>query len=483
MAIHVIRSSAEARRFLTQGLWWQRVLAPTAATVRDSLAWIKEAAAGGQPIPPSGFVADIGHLAFGEEMEGRSGRDGPAVPNLPINLLRTYEDHVLGKVFADWTFARGSDALRRYPKGRGQARGLAYLLEQVRGRARFDAVELSPGVLNALLDAPPEEALAEGYESMRSDGPHPLLAPLYESLIQASRRTAEVLGPEDLFDLETRAALDDLGERLAHRQVLRAAASLEATLPRHKVRPLARRMEVPTRILDEDLYPAGGFTSLSNKGSIESLLHSQLAYMEPQRSAREVDLFDTLYLMDELLYYSRDDNQFLRRRRTFVLALGPDLVETRIKDAELPYQRGVMLLGLMYVLVRKAVEWLSTDALEVEVLFLGEGEKEPLAPERALLEKLFHQGPTQGLSKFQRISPARLPRMFEELSRRSMVHVLTAGAHPPLLEARDCGMTRLAVATPCPALADGSDDLAPVEGEDPVDCWANALRLILARWV
>ena len=39
-------------------------------------------------------------------------------------------------------------------------------------------------------------------------------------------------------------------------------------------------MEVPTRILDEDIYPVGGFTSLSNRGSIESLLHSQLAYME-----------------------------------------------------------------------------------------------------------------------------------------------------------------------------------------------------------
>ena len=27
-------------------------------------------------------------------------------------LVRTYEDHVLGKVYADWSFARASDAMR-----------------------------------------------------------------------------------------------------------------------------------------------------------------------------------------------------------------------------------------------------------------------------------------------------------------------------------------------------------------------------------
>src|SRR5439155_26923158 len=112
---------------------------------------------------------------------------------------------------------------------------------------------------------------------------------------------------------------------------------------------------------------------LSNRGSIESMLFSQLAYMETD-PALQPDLFDTLFLMDELLYYSRDENQFLRRRRTFVLALSPDLVETRFKDFELPYQRGVMLLGLLYVTVRKLTEWLSTDALNFQVLSPGEGE-------------------------------------------------------------------------------------------------------------
>src|SRR5262249_33140871 len=159
---------------------------------------------------------------------------------------------------------RASDALKHYAKGRDQARGLAYLVNAFRERARFDTIDISLGVINALLEAQPEEILTEGYESLRQVGPHPLLAELYESLIQAARRPAEVVGPEDLSDRERKAALEELGQRLAHRHVLRAAALLEAPLPKHKVRPLARRMEVPTRILEEDMYPVGGFTSLSN---------------------------------------------------------------------------------------------------------------------------------------------------------------------------------------------------------------------------
>ncbi len=478
----IIRNSFDARRLLVQGLWWQRVLPPTAATVRTILTWVKEIASGGQPLPPIGFVADLGHVALGEDWESRSGRESINVPNLPINLIRTYEDHVLGKIYADWTFSRASDALRHYPKGRDQARGLAYFLNQFRERARFDGVELSLGVINTLLDVAPEELLTEGWESLRQDGPHPLLPELYESLIQSARRTAEVLGPEDIFDLERKTALEELGQRLAHRQVLRAAAGLEATLPRHKIKPLARRMEVPTRILDEDAYPVGGFTSLSNRGSIESLLFSQLAYMEPDRS-QQPDLFDTLYLMDELLYYSRDENQFLRRRRTFVVVMPPDLVETRFKDFELPYQRGIMLLGLLYVLVRKLTNWLTTDALTFQFLFLGVGENDPLANERAILEKLFSDEIALEVVHLQRQSAGKLHRLCEDWARKSMVHVLMTGVRPGLLEAKDTVTTRLAIDGPRPSLGEGNGELNPVEGDDASDAWANALQGLLVRWV
>jgi hypothetical protein len=482
MIIHTIRDSSDARRFLYQGLWWQRVQPPAAATVRPILSWVKEVAAGGQPLPPVGFLADLGHLAIGEDQESRVGREGVMVPALPSNVVRTYEDHVLGKIIADWSFGRGSDALRRYARGRDQARGLAYLLNQFRERAKFPGVEMSPGVITAALDTQPEEVLAEGYESLRNEGLDPLLPELYEGLIVAARRTAEMLGAADIFDLERKTALDELGQRLAHRQVVQAAAGLEATLPKHRIRPVARRMEVPTRILDEDTYPVGGFTSLSNRGSVESMLYSQLAYMEPDASERP-DLFDTLYLLDELLYYARDENQFLRRRRTFVFVLAADLVEARFKDKELPYQRGVMLLGLLYVLVKKLTEWLSTDALVFRLLFLGEGEHEPLEEERGLLETLLYKEIETNTVLIERVAPRKLAGLCEGWARRSMVHALVLGVQPPELEAKETVVTRLALTGPRPALGDGTEEPEVVEGEEAQDSWAQTLQQILGRWI
>ena len=134
---------------------------------------------------------------------------------------------------------------------------------------------------------------------------------LYENLIAAFRRAGELLGRGDLFELEHGTALQPLGERLALRQVLRAADLLENALPRHRTRANTDRPDISTTMQAEDIYPIGGYASLSNRGSIESLLPSQLAFMESE--ADRPDLFDLKYLRDELLYFSRDENQLLRR--------------------------------------------------------------------------------------------------------------------------------------------------------------------------
>jgi hypothetical protein len=483
MKSYEIRDLEQARRFLLQGLWWQRVVPPAAATVQPALQWAMEAASAGQPLPPVGFIADLGQAAFGLD-EGRSGRSAAPPPALPINLVRTYEDHVLGKLYADWTFNRAGDALRRY-QGRDRARGLAYLLDQFRQRANFPGVEFAPGVIKAALDAPPDEVLGQGWESLRNDGVMPLLLDLYEALIAAARRTAEVLGQEDLFELESQGALADPAERLARRQVLRAAAALEAAVPHTRVRPPARRMEVPTRILDEDTYPVGGFTSISNRGSVESLLHSQLAYMEPEGSdAERPDLFDIKFLRDELLYYARDENQFLRRRRTFVLALQPDLVATRFKDAELPYQRGVLLLALIVVVVRKLSEWLSTDALSFQIVLVGKPDPEPLAPERELLEAILREQIVLETVRFSHLPAAQVAVKCKEWARRSLCHCLTIGVEPAEVQAEDTLVSRLQIDGPRPAL-DEPPLRGPevVEADDPFESWSQTLEQILQRWI
>src|SRR5579871_1606112 len=135
---------------------------PTAATVRPAMEWAIEAASAGQSLPPIGFISDLGHAALGLDLESRQARNAVVVPSVPINLLRTYEDHVLGKIYADWTFTEASDALRRYQgpeQARNQARGLAFLLNQFQERSEFPGVEMSPSIIRAALDTSAEDLL------------------------------------------------------------------------------------------------------------------------------------------------------------------------------------------------------------------------------------------------------------------------------------------------------------------------------------
>src|SRR5690606_18790481 len=148
-------------------------------------------------------------------------------------------------------------------------------------------------------------------ERAEDEGPLTLMEFLYQELVLHIRNLGEVLGVEDVFELEHGTAIAGFSQRFALRQVLRASAALAEGVPHQPVRPLNRRQQVATQIIDEDTYPIGGFSSISNRGSIESLLHSQLAFMEPEGD--RPDMFDIKFLRDELLYYSRDENQFFRR--------------------------------------------------------------------------------------------------------------------------------------------------------------------------
>jgi hypothetical protein len=475
-----LRNLEQARRYLVQGVWVQRVEPATPATVRPALEWALELAANGHPLRPVGFVADVGHTAFGSNPDVHPGREPAAVPGLPAGLARTYEDYVLGKFYADWTFERASDAVRHY-QGRDRARGLAFVINQFRLRANFEGVHLSPAVIKRLLQDPAEQVLAEGWNTLNRDGLFPLLVELYEILIAATRRTAEVLGPEDIFELEHGTALAELGQRVALRQVLQMTQRLEAALPRHRIRPQRGPQMVPTRVLDEDTYPVGGFSSLSTRGSIESLLHSQLAFMEKEDRP---DLFDIKFLRDELLYYARDENQFLRRRRTFIFAFFPDLVQARFKDVDLPCQRIVLLLALVVTAARKLSDWLSTDALLFDLVFVEEKDPGPLAPERNLLATLFREPIANGTVELTRVTTAEAAaRRCAEWARRSLCHCLSLATSDQSFQADATAVAALRLDGIVPTLRAREGPLTVPQADRPVEGWGAVLQRLLQLWV
>ncbi len=176
----------------------------------------------------------------------------------------------------------------------------------------------------------------------------------------------------------------EMGERVAMRQVLAGGGKFEATLPRHAFDPLNRRMEVPTRILDEDTYPVGGFTSLSNARQ-----HRKPAATRNWRSWRRKANARTCSTSS----FCATNCCTIRATRTSFCAAGgrscscldDDLVATRYKENDLPYQQGVLLLALLVVVVRKLSEWLSTDALAFKIVFVGERKSRRWNAERDLL--------------------------------------------------------------------------------------------------
>lgn len=467
-----------ARRYVLEGLWLQRAVRPASGTVRATLEWAMEVASGGNPLPPVGFIADVGNIAFGADSEHRQ-KDTLHVPGWPPTLARTYEDHVLGKLYADWMFERAGDALRKY-QGKDRTKGLAYVVNQFRDRVGCGGVMLPPAVIRGLLNANPDEVLSSGWESLMRDGPLDVQIKLYQELAASGRRMNEVLAREDVDALEDRSALGDMGQYVALRQIRQTTSRIESRLPARPVKPLHGRKEVPTRVHDEDQYPVGGYTSLSTRGSLESLLHSQLAYMEEKTP----DLFDMKYVRDELFYYSRDENQFLRRRRAFVFVLYPDLLAARFKDPELPHQRIVMLQSAILALVHRLTEWLSTDAIRFEVLFVQDGEKKPLVEEATLARLLLRESIERGDAQVDWVpDKAAIVDRLNRLSRLAQVHCLVAATEPFEMELESAVVTELVVGGPLPEIGHGDGLVAELEGEDAFDTWLQTVLRILQLWI
>lgn len=502
-SVRELRDPDEARQFLLQSVWLQRrMVPPHPANLRIFLEWALEIASLGKPLPPIGFVADLGVEAFDMAVGEQRSPQQAAVIGLSSPLARAYEDQALGKITSDWSFDRAKDALKSYAPGRDRTRGLAFVVNQIRSHCPFDAVFLSPSIIRSLIDSSPEETLKLGLESIHNDGLMPYLVQCYESIIAAARRSAVVLAQVDVEALENRIALADESQQLAHQMAQRARQLLFDSLPARKLKPLKGRFEVPTRVLDEDTYPVGGFTSISTRGSIESLLQSQLAYMETDVKP---DLFDMKYLRDELYYYARDENQFLRRRRTFIFALYPDLAQIRFKDPDQSFQRIVYLLGMLAAGFDKLEEWLSTDSLRLEFVFLYDEKSPVLRHEYELLELMFrdeiendlvHLHPsrldsraTDNLAEPRTAKPNTanssidihteedLVWLCRERSRRSLCHLLTASTRDRLLEIDDVAVARLILNKPNPILRfEGHDEPEQLD-------WVATLERLLQIWI
>src|SRR5256885_234360 len=179
------------------------------------------------------------------------------------------------------------------------------------------------GTARKLSSKSADEVLASGFAKLREPGEVlEAISGGYEELVKASRHAGQLLTDTEIFTLENLSVLRDLAQRLAIEQMVEAADELTRGMPR-RIKKSTQTGRIPTGVEDEDQYPIGGFSSMSTAGSIENLVSSELIYMDDDKELVDgnIDLFTLRYVAAELLYYTRDESVFVRRRRVLNLLL------------------------------------------------------------------------------------------------------------------------------------------------------------------
>lgn len=479
-----LRDSKQAQHYLLQSWSLGRAAKLNSTTLQATLRVALELASEGNPLAPLGFISDlVSALAGIHQTTAEETWQTPAADSASV---RRYEDYVLGKFAADMSLERASDELQKY-KGRDRDRAVAFAVQQAQERAGLPCVLIGPAVIKTIL-AQSGPALQKMFYEALSDDSAQQLRQQWDELIQSVRNSGELLGGEDIFELASGTALSQFGQRLALRQVLQASQHLVVGLPKQKPTGRPRKYEVATNILEEDLYPVGGFASIANRGTMESLLRSELAYME---DGDRPDLFDIKYARDELLYYSRDENQFFRRRVTVLFVLDASLSMTRVKDSSANWQRIVLTLAAIFTLVQTLTEWLASDALQFEVAFLSDLPKGELRSEREVIEMLFREETKAGRLTMSEVNPARLRSRCDELARLSLchcvlIHAQQANKLDDWLEVNE-GPDTSSVWKPLLTKFDVSEALPKVAYdeqtytfEESAEPWREAVRTLLA---
>ena len=183
----------------------------------------------------------------------------------------------------------------------------------------------------------------------------------------------DAVAPQDIFELEHLEALSREYLRLGVRHIIGVMNALPALDP-HDIELREEMSEVESQFMDDSYYPTGGFSEITNRGSFENLVLSELIYMGESAGLsadheRDIDLFDLRFVEGELLFYTRDSGQLFRKRRTLRLVL--DMRRTlNIKYPQHPYQLGTMVAGMVLALVRDLMLLFANDALRFHVHIL-----------------------------------------------------------------------------------------------------------------
>ncbi|VAW78060.1 hypothetical protein MNBD_GAMMA12-3891 [hydrothermal vent metagenome] len=195
---------------------------------------------------------------------------------------------------------------------------------------------------------------------------------------------SELIQEQDIFEIGHWQQLNTKHARLGCRQIIKLQHSL-SPLALRKLDISEAETEIETRFIDHTYVPSGGVAELTNRGSIENLVASELLYIDENHQG--LNLFDLRYIEGELLYYMRDEGALLRKRRSlfFILDLESSL---QLKPLSYDYQISILVQTLMLTLYQEFSGIFDNDSIEASFNYLAHNDNQSYLEDEANLLKI-----------------------------------------------------------------------------------------------
>lgn len=330
-----------------------------------ALGWLTQLWGAGEDHLPFALVHDLGHLlANGRSVRFASGQRLAQWPADQQAARLHYEDAILGQWLRDPTV----DAAHLAIAG----------LEDAHREAA-----IAHGIGLVLADALRDAALTEGnaayLRSVRGlilERQREPLDPEWQRFCATQRAAAQaalpggrLFTPADVWELAHFAAVPSESLRLALRQ-LHALRDRVPPPPTGLLGQVKRRArQVPVQKDSADIFPAGGFDGISQRGRFENLVRTEIGYVDTPVLPGVADAFDIRYVLGELLYYTRDESPLCDAQREVTVRID-HLSRLRDKHADLPVQTAVLVQALTLTLFRDLVAIFGRTAAAVHLRYV-----------------------------------------------------------------------------------------------------------------
>lgn len=331
---------------------------PSTHTFRQALGWYTDLYVKGWDNIPFFVVYDLGILLLeGQKFQFRSNADSDNMDSLAV----TYQNRVINRFLSIPIFSELRDLVVESNNPRLQIVAILSCWLTPLKNTSLESVQTSSQVLRQITN--PSVEIEEAVKKIEKllEAPnyfYDQLSEVIESLVNV--HLSNLMAPEDIFIIKNIESLSNPALRLSAKQII----SLEQQMGDVDHPPVHMRRESPqahVNLTDVGLYPQGGLDQLANRGSIENLVRTELGYVD---ETAEIDLFTMRYLEGELLYYTRDEAQLLRRNRTTHISLEFGHAH-HIQYPDHPAQMSLLLRAMTARLIEDLFKLFINDSLKV----------------------------------------------------------------------------------------------------------------------